>query len=198
MSDCALDEVREAEARLIADNYPDNEHGWLDIACDRHVLADAWLTAKTTIDEKRFADIKSIAYQLGYGMPKDVPGCMRILQLIASTAVFWRDEASKYSDSVRLEVEKQKLYGHQQQRLKALAKQTYNLRRALRNFMKKQVAFVHEQKAEMETFYHAFAECLKFVTEQPCKCDGSSEPCTRCRLLKPQWRGVNKVIGADK
>lgn len=95
-------------------------------------------------------DLKELAFSLGYAWPDDDAGRWRVLKLMAKMAAYWRHEVAKHKTEELREVERQKLYSHQKQRLIAQTRKIANLRRALKEFMTFQVAWLRENKAGWE------------------------------------------------
>lgn len=94
-------------------------------------------------------ELSELALALGYAWPKDEANRWLVLKRMASRAAHWRTEAEKYRSETLRQVEKEKLYVHQKDRIIALARKVKNLRRAMKEFMTFQVAFIREAKAEM-------------------------------------------------
>jgi len=92
-------------------------------------------------------DLKDLAFSLGYSWPDDDAGRWRVLKSIAKMAAYWRQEKERYSSETLREVERQKLYAHQRQRIISQARKIKNLRKALKEFMTFQVAWLREHKA---------------------------------------------------
>lgn len=95
-------------------------------------------------------DLKALALSLGYAWPEDEVGRWRCLKTMASRASHWRAETEKYSTELRRNVEKEKLYAHQQRRLQAMTAKVSNLRKALKQFMSLQMALMREYMASVQ------------------------------------------------
>lgn len=89
-------------------------------------------------------DLTELALSLGYHWPDDDEGRWRVLCLMAERAAHWRSECSRLSKECKNGVEREKLYQHQQQRYLATLRKLTNTRKALRQFMTYQVAYVRE------------------------------------------------------
>ena len=96
-------------------------------------------------------DLRELALSLGFAWPEGEEGRWRCLKSMAGMAAYWREENAKYSTELRRNVEKEKLYGHQQNRLLAMTKKVSNLRKALKQFMVCQIACVRELRAEAQS-----------------------------------------------
>jgi hypothetical protein len=95
-------------------------------------------------------DLKALALSLGFCWPDDEVGRWRCLKTMASMAAHWREETAKYSTELRQNVEKEKLYAHQQRRLEAMTAKVSNLRKALKEFMSLQMALMREYMASVQ------------------------------------------------
>jgi hypothetical protein len=95
-------------------------------------------------------DLKDLANSLGFCWPEDETGQWRCLKSMAETASYWRAKIAERDSAFWNGLEKEKAYAHLLRRNIALATKVGNLRRALRDYMTEQAAFVREQAAELE------------------------------------------------
>lgn len=95
-------------------------------------------------------ELKALALSLGFCWPEDEAGRWRCLKTMASMAAIWREETAKYSTEIRRNVEKEKLYSHQERRLQAMTAKVANLRKALKEFMSLQMALMREYMASVQ------------------------------------------------
>ena len=91
--------------------------------------------------------LSELANQLGYGWPEDKEGQWRVMQLMATRAAHWRKEVEACQQGVMRE----RMYQHQARRYHASVKKINNLRRALREFMAYQTAWMREKLTEQES-----------------------------------------------
>lgn len=114
---------------------------------DVRKLVEQWNTRMELCNSEN-EDLKELAFSLGYAWPEDAEGRWQCLRKMARMAAHWRAESEKYRTETLMEVERQKLYSHQKSRLIAMTRKVANLRRALRQFMADQVAWIREAKEE--------------------------------------------------
>lgn len=96
-------------------------------------------------------ELTDLARELGYHWPNDDDGRWRVLKLMATTAANWRKEVSRCQSELWPQLERDRLFELKNQRNRALAKKLANTRRALRDFMKAQAAFVREGLAAIRS-----------------------------------------------
>ena len=96
-------------------------------------------------------DLTDLARQLGYHWPDDDEGRWRVLKLMATTAAHWRTEVSKCQSELWPQIERERIMQLKNQRIQSLARKLSNTRKALRDFMKGQAAFVREGLAAIRS-----------------------------------------------
>lgn len=93
--------------------------------------------------------VPDLAAQLGYGWPTDEEGRWRVMVLMAASAAHWRKEVSKCQSELWPKLEHDRIIESKNTTIRSLRAKLKNTRRALRDFMKRQAAFVREGLAEM-------------------------------------------------
>ena len=101
-------------------------------------------------------DLSELARKLGFCWPDDEEGRWRVLKLMAQSAAHWRREVSKCQSELWPAIERERIFKLKGQRVAALSRQLRNVRRALRDYMASQSAFVREGLAEIR-----YAEFVK-------------------------------------
>jgi hypothetical protein len=96
-------------------------------------------------------DLKALARDLGYAWPDDDEGQWRVLKLMAIMAAHWRKEYEAARRETWRDVERERIYKHQQDRYLRTVEKLKNTRKALRQFMTAQVAYVREAMAEISS-----------------------------------------------
>jgi hypothetical protein len=97
-------------------------------------------------------NLTELARSLGYYWPDDDASRWRVLTLMAQSASYWRSEAQQFyheSNEAWHEFERQKFIEHKNKRIHALTIKLKNVRRALRDYMAGQAAYIREAKAEL-------------------------------------------------
>lgn len=94
-------------------------------------------------------DLGKVIREIGYNWPDDKEGRLRVMMLVAERTKYWREEVGKVRSECFREVERERLYKHQQARYLATVKKLKNTRKALREFMTSQVAFMRVAMVEM-------------------------------------------------
>ena len=95
-------------------------------------------------------NLKDLAESLGFYWPEDEVGQWRCLKSMAEMASYWRAKIAERDSAFWDNLEKERAYSHLSRRNIALATKVTNLRRALRDYMAGQAAFVREQAAQLE------------------------------------------------
>jgi hypothetical protein len=90
-------------------------------------------------------DMKQLAWSLGCDWPDDKDDQRRCLIAMAKMAVYWRQQV----EHVQSTDYREGLYKHQAKRIGALTTKVKNLRKALRQYMAAQAAYVREVQAEI-------------------------------------------------
>ena len=96
-------------------------------------------------------NLTELAYQLGYHWPDDDEGRWRVLKLMATTAAHWRKEVDKCQAELWPQIERERIMQLKNQRIQSLARKLANTRKALRDFMKGQAAFVRDGLAAIRS-----------------------------------------------
>jgi hypothetical protein len=94
-------------------------------------------------------DLVELAQSLGYAWPNDDEGKWRVLKTMATRARYWRERVNETDHANYEAVSRERLYQHQQDRYLATLRKLTNTRKALRQYMASQAAFVREGIAEI-------------------------------------------------